>query len=171
VEMNVKYHSSQEMQDQYIAENVSKSTNHNKVVGLDLAEVPGLIEMTEIPGLEVQEVTEIEKCLLQPVVTVERNVKYHSSQEVINLFTVENVSKIINQNKVDLDLVEDQVMVEMTEVPGLEVQEVTEIEKCLLQPVVTVERNVKYHSSQEVINLFTVTNVSQITEISKDCFE
>jgi len=108
---------------------------------------------------------EEDKCLLQPVVTVEMNVKYHSSQKTIDLFIATNVSKIINQNNVvvALDLAEDQVMVEMTEVPDLvETREAIDHEKCLPQPVVTVEMNVKYHSNQKTIDLFIATNVSQI---------
>jgi len=114
---------------------------------------------------------EKEKCLPQPVVTVEMNVKYHSSQKTIDLYIVENVSKIINPHNVvvALDMAEDLVMVEMTEVPGLvEVQEITDQEKCLPQPVVTVEMNVKYHSSQKTIDLFIAKNVSKIiNKISK----
>jgi acyl-coenzyme A thioesterase PaaI-like protein len=114
---------------------------------------------------------EKEKCLPQHVVTVEMNVKYHSSQKTIDLFIVENVSKIINHHNVveALDLAEGQVMAEMTEVQGLvEVQEGTDQEKCLPQHVVTVEMNVKYHSSQKTIDLFIVENVSKIiNKISK----
>jgi len=114
---------------------------------------------------------EKEKCLPQPVVTVEMNVKYHSSQKTIDLYIVENVSKIINPHNVvvTLDMAEDLVMVEMTEVPGLVVvQEITDQEKCLPQPVVTVEMNVKYHSSQKKIDLYIVENVSKIiNKISK----
>jgi len=114
---------------------------------------------------------EKEKCLPQPVVTVEMNVKYHSSQKMTDLYIVENVSKIINPHNVvvTLDMAEDLVMVEMTEVPGLvEVQEITDQEKCLPQPVVTVEMNVKYHSSQKKIDLFIAKNVSKIiNKISK----
>jgi len=40
-----------------------------------------------------------------------------------------------------------------------------------LQPVVTVEMNVKYHLDHERIDQYTVTSVSQITKISKDCFD
>jgi len=114
---------------------------------------------------------EKERCLLQPVVTVEMNVKYHSSQKMTDLFIAENVSKIINPKNVAeaLDLAEDRVMVEMTEVQGLvEVQETTDQERCLLQPVVTVEMNVKYHSSQKMTDLFIAENVTKITDkISK----
>jgi hypothetical protein len=114
---------------------------------------------------------EKEKCLPQPVVTVEMNVKYHSSQKTIDLYIVENVSKIINPHNVVVALVmaEDLVMVEMTEVPGLvAVQEITDQAKCLPQPVVTVEMNVKYHSSQKKIDLFIAKNVSKIiNKISK----
>ena len=124
---------------------------------------------------------EKERCLLQPVVTVEMNVKYHSSQKTTDLFIAENVSKSINHKKVvvalDLaedrvmvEMTEDQVMVEMTEVhpDSAEVQETRDQERCLLQPVVTVEMNVKYHSSQKTIDLFIAENVSKITDkISK----
>jgi len=118
-----------------------------------------------------------EKCLPQPVVTVGMNVKYHSSQKRTDLFIAMNVSKITNHNNVvaALDLAEDRVMVEdlgmveMTEIPGLvEVQEETDQEKCLPQPVVTVGMNVKYHSSQKRTDLFIAMNVSKITnKISK----
>jgi len=182
VGMNVKYHSSHEMQDQYIVENASKSTNLNKVADLDLAEVPDLIEMIEVPVMvdvqsmeEIQETMDQKKCLMQSVLTVEMNVKYHLDQEVINLFTVQNVSRIINQNNVaDLDMEEDQVMADVQVVEDrvmVEIQEEAEIERCLLQLVVTVEKNVKYHLDQERIDLCIVTNVSQITKISKYCLE
>ncbi len=121
-----------------------------------------------------------EKCLPQPVVTVEMNVKYHSSQKRTDLFIAMNVSKITNHNNVvaALDLAEDRVMVEnlgmveMTEIPGLvEVQEATDQEKCLPQPVVTVEMNVKYHSSQKTTDLFIAKNVSKTTNKIRNCFE
>ena len=117
---------------------------------------------------------EKEKCLPQPVVTVEMNVKYHSSQKRTGLFIAQNVSKSINHKNVvvALDLTEDRVMVEMIEVPILvEVQETIDQEKCLPQPVVTVEMNVKYHSSQKTTDLFIAQNVSKsINKISKLLF-
>ncbi len=111
-----------------------------------------------------------EKCLPQHVVTVEMNVKYHSSQKTTDLFIAENVSKSINHKNaaVDRDLAVDQVMVEMTEVPdSVEVQETIDQEKCLPQHVVTVEMNVKYHSSQKTTDLFIAENVSKITDKTK----
>ena len=117
---------------------------------------------------------EKEKCLPQPVVTVEMNVKYHSSQKRTDLFIAKSVSKNINHKNVvvALDLTEDRVMVEMIEVPGLaEVQETVDQEKCLPQPVVTVEMNVKYHSSQKRTDLFIAKSVSKnINKISKLLF-
>jgi len=113
---------------------------------------------------------EKEKCSPQLVVTVEMNAKYHSSQKTIDLFIVENVSKIINHKTVigALDLVEDRVM---AKVPDLvEVQETTDQEKCSPQLVVTVEMNAKYHSSQKTIDLFIVENVSKITDKISKCF-
>jgi len=183
VEKNVRYHSSQKTPDLFIATNVSKFTNHkNVVVALDLVEDRAMVEMTEVLDLvedramvemtevldlvEVQEAAEQERCLPRPVVTVEKNVRYHSSQKVTDLFIATNVSKITNHKNVvvALDLVEDRAMVEMTEVLDLvEVQETTEQERCLPRPVVTVEKNAKYHSNQKAADLSIATNVSKIT--------
>jgi len=52
---------------------------------------------------------------------------------------------------VDVQVAEDQVM-----------EEVEETEKCLLQPVVTVEMTVKYHLGQERTGLFIVPNISYL---------
>jgi len=114
---------------------------------------------------------EKERCLLQHVVTVVMNAKYHSDQKTTDLFIATNVSQIISHKIVeDLDLVEDQVTVEMIEVLGLEVQEMTDPERCLLQHVVTVVMNAKYHSDQKTIDLFIATNVSQIISKIKKMF-
>ncbi len=109
---------------------------------------------------------EKEKCLLQHVVTVEMNVKYHSSQKTTDLFIAENASKIINLPKVEvaLDLAGDQVLVEMTEVPGL--AEMIDQEKCLTQNVATVETIVKYHSNQKKTDLSIAENASKNTNNS-----
>jgi sulfur transfer complex TusBCD TusB component (DsrH family) len=132
---------------------------------------------------------------MQNVLTVEMNVRYHSSQKMTDLFIVENVSKIINQNNVVAAMVEDLVaamvedlvaamvedlvaamvedlvaaMVEEIEIPDL-VEETTDQEKCLMQNVLTVEMNVRYHSSQKMTDLFIVENVSKITEIISKLF-
>jgi hypothetical protein len=88
------------MTDQFIAENVFKSTNHKNVVV-----VPGLTEMIEeVLGLiEVQGIPDVEKCSKQLAVTVEKNVKYHSSQKKTDQFIVKNVFKVIEklQNKIN----------------------------------------------------------------------
>ena len=124
-----------------------------------------------------------EKCLPQHAVTVEMNVKYHSSQKTTDLFIAENVSKSINHKNaaVALDLAVDRVMVEdqatevrvmvedqATEVPGL--VETIDQEKCLPQHAVTVEMNVKYHSSQKTTDLFIAENVSKITDKASKLF-
>ena len=124
-----------------------------------------------------------EKCSPQHVVTVEMNVKYHSSQKTTDLFIAENVSKSTNHKNaaVALDLAVDRVMVEdqatevlvmvedqATEVPGL--VETIDQEKCSPQHVVTVEMNVKYHSSQKTTDLFIAENVSKITDKTSKSF-
>ena len=107
--MNVKYHSNQKTTDLFIAESVSKSINHkNAAVALDLAVDRVMVEdqvtealvmvedqVTEVPGLV--ETIDQEKCSPQHVVTVEMNVKYHSSQKTTDLFIAENVSKITDK--------------------------------------------------------------------------
>jgi len=108
---------------------------------------------------------EKEKCLQLPVVTVEMNVKYHSNQKKTDLFIAENASKIINQQDLNQDMVEGPITEEMTEVQGL--TEMIDLEKCILQPVVTVEMNVKYHSNQKKTDLFIAENASKITKINK----
>ena len=77
VEPDVTYHSSQNMTDQFIVENVSKIINHKNVVIQGLAEmievldtieiqevqVLGLAEMIEALDLiEVQKIIDSEKC-------------------------------------------------------------------------------------------------------------
>jgi hypothetical protein len=97
------------------------------------------------------------------VVTVEKNAKYHSNQEVTNPYIVTNVFQTTSHKTVEaLDLVEDLVMVEVL---GLvEAQE--EKEKCILQLVVTVATNVKYHSNQKRTDPYIVTNVFRITNLN-----
>jgi hypothetical protein len=105
--MNVKFHLIQQATDQYTAENVSKITNQNVVVVLDLAEDHEMTEvldmaedqaMVEVQGLvEALDVTDQDKCILQPVQSVEMNVKYHSSQRTADQYTATNVFKIINK--------------------------------------------------------------------------
>jgi hypothetical protein len=123
-----------------------------------------------------------EKCLPQHAVTVEMNVKYHSSQKTTDLFIAENVSKSINHKNaaVALDLEVDRVMVEdqvtevrvmvedqATEVPGL--VETIDQEKCLPQHAVTVEMNVKYHSRRQTCLLQRMFPKSQTKLVN--CFE
>jgi hypothetical protein len=104
---------------------------------------------------------------MQNVGTVEMIVKYHSNQKKTDLYIAKNAFKNTNQSHVVvLDLVEDQVMVEVTEateVPDL-VDETIDQERCLMQNVGTVEMIVKYHSNQKKTDLYTAENVSKITD-------
>jgi predicted transcriptional regulator len=98
VETNVSYPSSQKMIDQFIAENVFKSTSHKSEVVL------GLVEMIEVLGLVVvQGIIDVEKCSKQLAVTVETNVKYPSSQKMIDQFIAKNVFKLTEkiENKIN----------------------------------------------------------------------
>jgi hypothetical protein len=135
---------------------------------------------------------------MQNVLTVEMNVRYHSNQKTTDLFIVENVSKPINQNNVAVAMAEDlagvalaedlvavamaedlvavamaedlvAVAMDAIEVPAL-VEETTDQEKCLMQNVLTVEMNVRYHSNQKTTDLFIAENVSKITELISKLF-
>jgi len=163
------------------------------VEALGLAEVTavlGLVEMAEVLGpIEVAmgrgltETTDQEKCIRQLAVTVETNVKYHSSQKITDQFIVESVFKIINHKNVEvLDLTEaagGRGLAETIEVQGLTVvalgliealglTETTDQEKCIRQLAVTVETNVKYHSSQKITDQFIVESVFKITDKIKN---
>jgi len=50
------------------------------------------------------------------------------------------------------------------------VEETTGQEKCLMQNVLTVEMNARYHSNQERTDLFIAMNVFKITEINNKLF-
>jgi hypothetical protein len=101
---------------------------------------------------------------------VATNVKYHLSQETINLFTVTIVFKIINQKEVKeetKEVVEEEqvVMAGTTEVDHdlvVEEEEMTDLERCIKQPAEIVATNVKYHLSQEMLDQFTVPTASKI---------
>jgi len=73
------------------------------IVVLDLMEVLGLTEMTAVLDLMevlgLTEITDPEKCTKQLAVTVETNVRYHSSQKITDPFIAENVFKITDRMK------------------------------------------------------------------------
>ena len=139
----------------------------------EVAAVLGLVEMTEVLGLA--EMTDPEKCTKQLAVTVETNVRYHSSQKITDPFIAENVFKITNHKNVEaLGLTEVAAVLgltEMTAVLGLMgvlgLTEITDPEKCTKQLAVTVETNVRYHSSQKITDPFIAENVFKITDRMK----
>ena len=82
----------------YCRENFQKNKNQKKVV------VVGLAEVIEVLGLvEVQGILDVEKCSKQLAVTVEMNVKYHSSQKRTDQFIAKNVFKVTEklENKIN----------------------------------------------------------------------
>jgi hypothetical protein len=88
VELNVKFLLSLQKVSQLDAKIVLERTDHKEAVsaetevsaeiGADLAETEGLTEAQE-------------KCIVQLVLNVSRNVKYHLSLQKVNQFTVRNV--------------------------------------------------------------------------------
>ncbi len=96
---------------------------------------------------------------------MEMNVKYHSNQKTTDLFIAETVSKIISHKNVVvvLDLTADRVMVEMTEVRLVAVQETADQENRILRLVVIVEMNAKYHLYQKKTDLFIAETAFKIT--------
>jgi hypothetical protein len=88
----VKYHFNQKKTDPYIAENVSKITDQNHEIEIDLVE-------DKVEDL-VEETIDHEKCMTQNAEIVEMIVKYHFNQKKTDLYIAENVSKITdNTNK------------------------------------------------------------------------
>lgn len=93
------------------------------------------------------------------MLTVKKSVKSPSSQKTASQFTATTVLQIINLNAVKaLDLEETIGVLDL-------VQE-TDDENHLLQLVMIVETNVKFHLSQEMTSQFTATTVSKITDKS-----
>ena len=157
-------------------------------VGQDL-DVVDLVETIEVDHALVEtievdhalvEMTDHERCTKQLVGIVAMNVKYHLSQETINLFTVTIVFRIINQKEVtevdqDLDVVDlvetigvDHAFVETIGVDHALVETIDH-ERCTKQLVEIVAMNVKYHSNQKMVDQFIVQTVSKtIKKISKD---
>jgi len=96
-------------------------------IAVQAVEALDTIEIQEVEALdliEVQKIIDVEKCTKLLAVTVEMNVKYHSSQNMTDQFIAKNVSKITNRKNAAVapDLVEvqvmagERVMVETTEV-------------------------------------------------------
>ena len=129
-----------------------------------------IIKGTKVRNQKCRSNEDLERCIKQPAEIVATNVKYHLSQETINLFTVTIVFKIINQKEVKeetKEVVEEEqvVMAGTTEVDHdlvVEEEEMTDLERCIKQPAEIVATNVKYHLSQEMLDQFTVPTVSKI---------
>ena len=103
---------------------------------------------------------------MQLVEIVEKNVRFHLSQDKTNQFIVTTVSKTTNQQEMtvaEADLVDAAVAADMVEVETVDEEpadmveiavavedlEETDLqEKCTKQNVQTVETNVKFHSNQ-----------------------
>ena len=87
VAKNVKFHSSQDRTSQSIATNVSQTINHKAEEALVAEEA-----LTE----------DHEKCTKRPVVTVARNVKFHSSHQETSQSIAANVFKVIEETRIIL---------------------------------------------------------------------
>ena len=97
---------------------VHEMTEAQDTIEIQEVEALGLTEMIMVLDLiEDLKIIDAEKHSKQLVVTVEKNVKYHSNQNMTDQFIAKIVSKITNPKKVGvaLDLIEVQVMVETTE--------------------------------------------------------
>ena len=119
VEKIARFHLSLVMTNQFIVTIVSKTTNQQEmtVAEADLAEaaVDDMVEietvdaeqadMVEIAVVEedLEETDHHEKCMMQHVEIVVKNVKFHSNQAEINQFIVTIASKITNQQETTVD--------------------------------------------------------------------
>jgi hypothetical protein len=123
-------------------------TEAQDTIEIQEVEALGLTETIIVLDLiEVQKITDVEKHTKQLVVTVETNVKYHSNQNMTDLFIAKNVSKITNHKNgvVALDLTEDQVMGETTEAQDIENPEMTEAPDTAVQEPTEDQDTTKVH--------------------------
>ncbi len=93
METNVKYHSNQNMTDQFIAKIVSKITNPKKVwVALDLTQGQVMVETTEAQDTEDHEMTEAPATAIQETTEDQDTIKAHlDSKKTVLQFTVETI--------------------------------------------------------------------------------
>ena len=110
---------------------------------------------------------------MQLVETVASNVKFHSSQDRTNQSTAMNVFQTINQHLEEVQVAEDLAAEEAlaVEVAQAEEEALTEDhEKCTRLLVETVERNVKFHLSQNKTSQSIATNVFKVIEEIKKLY-
>ena len=98
---NVKFHSSRDRINQFIAMNVFQSINH-KTEEVDLVEEAQVVEDLEVEEALVEEVDlteDHEKCTRQLVEIVVRNAKFHLNQNKTSQSTAANVFKVIKETR------------------------------------------------------------------------
>jgi len=138
-------------------------TEAQDTIEIQEVEALGLTEKIMVLDLiEVLKIIDAEKHTKQLVVIVETNVKYHSNQNMIDLFIAKNVSKITNHKNVvvALDLTEDQVMAETTEAQDIENPEMTEAPDTAVQETTEDQVTTKVHrDSKEIVLQFTVETI------------
>ena len=99
--MNVKFHSSQKVTNQYIVMSVFRITDHKAEeaqVVEDLA-VEEVLAVEEALAAEEDLTEDHVKCTKLLVETAARHVKCHSSQKVTNQYIAANVFKVIEETK------------------------------------------------------------------------
>ena len=102
----VKFHSSQDRTSQYIVTNVSQTINHKAEeaqVAEDL-EVEVAAEVATEVATEEALTEDHEKCTKRLVETVVKIVKFHSSQNKTSRSIAQNVFKVIEEIKKQLQL-------------------------------------------------------------------
>jgi hypothetical protein len=144
-------------------------TEAQDTIEIQEVEALGLTEKIMVLDLtEVQKISNAEKHTKQLVVTVETNVKYHSNQNMIDLFIAKNVFKITNHKNVvvALDLTEDQVMGETTESQDTEDHQITEVPDTAVQETTEDQDTTKVHlDSKEIVLQFTVETILELPNI------
>ncbi len=139
---------------------VKEMTEAQDTIEIQEVEALGLTEMIMVLDLiEILKIIDAEKHTKQLVVIVETNVKYHSNQNMTDLFIAKNVSKITNPKNivVALDLTEDQVMVETTEAQDTEDHEITIAQDTVVKEITEAQDTIKVNlNSKETVLQFTV---------------
>ena len=104
---------------------------------------------------------------MQLVEIVANNAKFHLSQDRTNQSIVTNVSQTINHKAEEAQVAEDlevEVAAEVATEVATEEALTEDHEKCTKRPVVTVARNVKFHSSHQETSRSTAANAFKVIE-------
>ena len=97
----MKFHLSQDRTNQSIATNVFQTINHKAEEAQVVEDLEAEVDLVEevVQAAEEALIEDHEKCTRRRVETVERNVKFHLSQNRTSLSIATNVFKVIEETR------------------------------------------------------------------------